>query len=418
MRFGTDGIRGRAGVAPIDDRGAARVGRAAAAWALAQGRPHVLVGRDTRPSSRHLAAAVGGGAAAAGCTVFDGGVLPTAAVALAVAQGRAAVGVMVTASHNPVLDNGFKIVGPTGEKPSEEELEALQAWLDDPPTGRIGGDVVVDEGLVGAWRARVREAGGGWAVGRSLVVDLANGASREAARWLPEVLPGARFVFLGTDGVINEGVGSEHPEALAEAVREHGADAGLAVDGDGDRVVLVDEEGRRLHGDAVAWLLVVTVMSTQALEGALHGRRVVRTPVGDRYLAAARRETGIGLGCEESGHVLLPGMPTSCGLLAGIEALRIAWTSAPSLGEAVAGFVPWPRATAKVAVSAKPPLESVPGLMATIAAAEVGLAGGRVLVRYSGTEPALRVMAEGRDEAAAEAAVDAVVAAARAGLGA
>jgi phosphoglucosamine mutase len=198
-------------------------------------------------------------------------------------------------------------------------------------------------------------------------------------------------------------------------VREGRLDAGIALDGDADRCVLVDERGEVVHGDALTWCLArdlgvdglaVTVMSNAALEPALPGVIVHRTPVGDRHLQAAMRAHGLLLGAEESGHVLFGDFPGGDGMLTGVRALAAAWRAAPTLSAAVRGFLPWPDARAKVRVSRRPPLQSLDGYEARVAAATARLAGGRVLLRYSGTEPILRVLVEGPDAAVVAAVRD------------
>lgn len=437
MRFGTDGIRGPAGTSPIDAEGAATVGTAAARWARRLGpTPTVFVARDTRPSGAALAEAVARGVTAAGARAFDAGVRPTAALSTAIAMsgrsGRTSVGVMVTASHNPARDNGFKVLGPGGWKPDDVGQATLETLLASAPAGGVG-EPADDARTVAdvAYRVALRQAAGSLRAlrGRRLVVDLAHGAAtgtwaRVVAPWLASL--GLDVVVVGGgDGVVNDGVGSEHPQHLAEVVRAVGADGGLAVDGDADRCVLVDETGAVVPGDVLTtWIargrgvgrLAVTVMSTRALPTWLPGVDVTTTPVGDRHLAALLRADRVDLGAEESGHVLLPGLPSGDGVLAGLVALSAAWTAAPSLSAASARFVPWPRRTAKVRVADRPPLDAVPAVVAAVAAGEARLSGGRVFLRYSGTEPVLRVLVEGRDPAVVDAVAADVEAACRGAL--
>lgn len=315
MRFGTDGIRGPAGRSPIDRDGARAVGAAAARWALGRGGV-VLVGRDTRPSGDELAGEVMQGVLQAGGRPLDCGVLPTPALQAAVAALGDA-GVMVTASHNPADDNGFKVLGPGGHKPNDAETADLESWLATPAVGCGGAVAVATNEAVAAWAATFARALGDPSPlrGRRVAVDCANGAAAAVRGAVGALLPGVEILWLSTgDGVINAGVGSEHPEALAARVRAEGLDAGFAVDGDGDRCVVVDEAGRVVPGDALLWRLavdrgarrlVVTVMSNTALEASLPGVEVVRTPVGDRHVAAALGDAPVG--GEESGHVLLAG---------------------------------------------------------------------------------------------------------------
>lgn len=407
MKFGTDGVRGPAGVAPIDPEGARRVGAAAARWAREAGRGRVVVGHDPRPSGVGLAREVVAGAVAAGAEVGWCGALSSPALAVAVA-GLADAGVMVTASHNPAADNGFKVLGPGGVKPDDAQTAALEAWLAAPAWRAGGAARDAQEAAAAAYGAAFSVAAGvtGPLAGRKLVLDLANGGVASVrARWAP-VFAGAQIeVIGGGDGVINEGVGSEHPARLQAAVRALGADAGLAVDGDGDRCLLVDEVGEIVPGDAIAWLLArhlglaalaVTVMSNAALEAHLPGVRVVRVPVGDRHLAEAMRAQGLRLGVEDSGHALFAdGLPGGDGLLTGVRALCAAWSAAGSLRAACAGFVLFPRALTKVRVGQRRELLGLPEVEEAEALLRQG--GGRLLLRYSGTEPVLRVLVEGPD---------------------
>lgn len=406
MRFGTDGIRGKAGVPPIDTAGAAAVGRAAAQTASA-GR--VLVARDRRPSGVELQDALVAGVVEAGGCACIAGVLPTAGASEAIARGLADVAIVLTASHNPADDNGFKLLMPGGKKPSDEDVRAFEQRL-------VSGGVLPRGGSVEGVEGRAYEAYTAALASRvdtsafadqELVIDLANGASAVMREWLASLGPGVSFIAAG-DGVENDRCGAVYPQRLGVAVRERGARCGLAVDGDGDRCVLVDERGEPIHGDVLGWWLATclgveglaaTVMSTHALEAALGGSRVVRTPVGDRHLQAAMGTHGLSLGFEESGHVLFDdGLPTGCGLLTGLRALAPLLAEPRAISRQLAGFVPWPRALAKVIVSSRPPLEELEELQNAISRAEERLGGGRTLLRYSGTEPVLRVLVEGPDE--------------------
>ncbi len=428
IRFGTDGIRGHAGQGAITAETAAAVGRSAARWALDAGTGRVVIGRDTRPSGPMLEDAVSAGVAAAGGEARIAGVLPTAAIAHALAEGLADTGVMITASHNPWPDNGFKVLLPGGRKPDDADAARLEEWIAEPSTlHATGSQLDISRTAAQAYRSALRSAAGDLsALGRrAIAVDLANGAASSMVNFLRDLVPG-QTVILGADGgPTNEGVGSEHPEALCAAVVEHGCYAGIAVDGDADRCRLVDGRGEVVAGDALAWLLAyhgkvdalaVTVMSNQGLEASLPGVRLVRTPVGDRHLAAAMRADGLPLGAEESGHVLFAdGLVAGDGLLTGLRALALAARHGP-LHEVLVGYRPLPRQLAKVRVARRPPLHEVPALVAACAAGEARLGEhGRVFIRYSGTEPVLRVLVEGAEEAVGPV-LDAVVAAAREAL--
>lgn len=394
--FGTDGVRGVAGEAPIDASGARRIGAAAARWSKQVGDGRVLIGRDTRPTGAELSSAVAQGVVAAGGVALDAGVVPTPALQAAVGPS---VGVMVTASHNPARDNGFKVLGPGGRKPGDDEAAHLEALMAEPPAGCGGPVHGIDLGT--AWAQGLASLGG--LAGRSVAVDLAGGAASAWREQIGTALGASKVVWVDRpEATINDGVGSEHPAALAEAVRQHGLDAGIAVDGDGDRALLVDERGEVVPGDALlgllaaqarAEVLVVTVMSSTALEAALPAVRVVRTPVGDRHVAAALVAEGAPVGGEESGHVIFAdGPPGGDGLRTAILALQAAWAREATLSAAWAPFRPWPRRLTKVRSASRGPLDAV---AAVVRAAEADLVGGRVFLRWSGTEPVLRVLVEG-----------------------
>jgi len=409
IRFGTDGIRGRYGDEPCTERVALRVG--AAAVRLAGGQP-VVIGRDTRPSGPALQAAVAAGVLGAGGVPLLAGVVPTSAVATAVAARIGGAGVMLTASHNAAPDNGFKLFAPGGHKLSDAQTAQVEAWLQEPAEPGVGDAVDIGDQVLNTYLSALLAAAGDLSAlaGRTLVVDLAHGAASPLAPRLAG-LGGATWRFIGAgDGVINDGVGSQHPAALQAAVVAAQADAGLAVDGDADRCVLVDQTGALVPGDTLAWWLcsardvggmAVTVMSTSALEAALPAVRVVRTPVGDRHLAMAMASQGLALGCEESGHVLFDdGLVAGDGLLTGLRALAAAFARPSPLSVTLGGFSPWPRHLSALTVAERRPLDGEPRLSSLVARAEDLLGpGGRIFLRYSGTEPVLRVLVEGADAA-------------------
>lgn len=420
IRFGTDGIRGEAGRWPLTAEVALRVGRGAVRLAREQGAERVMIARDTRPSGPMLSYAVAAGVAAEGGEAVLAEVLPTAGLMANLAAGAAEVGIMVTASHNPAPDNGFKVVYRQGRKLSDEDSAQFEGWLTLEPEDRLPGSVRGD--ALGARQVYQRALDqvappSSSLQGVRVAVDLANGAARITKRWLRERYPGVEWIFRGCeDGVINQGVGSEHPDSLGQAIREKGCDFGFAVDGDADRCVLLDERGEVVPGDVLTWWLAtrlqvrslaVTVMSTGALEQALTGVRIERTPVGDRHLMHAMRQQGLSLGCEESGHVLFSdGLPGGDGVLTGLKALALATSGVP-LSEQLADFVPFPRKTGRVRTSARPPIESLESLQRAIEAAPGRLGpGGRVLVRYSGTEPVMRLLVEGPEPRAVAQILD------------
>lgn len=410
MRFGTDGIRGRAGEEVTVDL-ALRLG-AAVARVLG---PRVAVASDGRPSGPMLEAAVVAGVAGAGGVARRLGVLPSPALSWAVARGEQDAGVMVTASHNPAPDNGLKVFLHDGTKPGAELRAGIERALEAAPPAGLPGRVESDHEAGEAYVRRLVDALGAgasgegrWLRGRSVVVDTANGAATGlAARVL--VALGARVWALGDgDGAgINAGCGALHPEGLAAAVVAREADAGIALDGDGDRGVLVDRDGRVLDGDALLWLgaaegvdppvVVGTVMSNLGLERGLaeRGLRLERTPVGDAEVTAGMRATGARLGGEPSGHLLYAGgPPTADGLYSTLRALR-----GGPLGPRLAGYRPTSQAHATL------PRAGVELDRAVATAAALVEEGARVVVRPSGTEPVVRVMVEHADPAVARAGV-------------
>ena len=412
VRFGTDGVRGRAGELPCTVEVAVAMGRAVARLARQVGDGSVVVARDPRPSGHMLVSGVLAGVCAQGGRAFDAGLLPTSAVSVAIAEGRAAAGVMVTASHNPWTDNGFKVFGPGGYKLDDPVAAKIEAWLAAPAQTSDPGEII---------DARARAKADYFAAltdalshrhllaGRRVAIDLANGAAQAAKSWLEASVP-VDWVFVGGSGRINDGCGAQHPERLAAAVLSHGCDAGFAVDGDADRCVLVDDTGAVLSGDALAWLLAlhmgvkrlaVTVMSSAALDAGLPGVQVLRTPVGDRHLSALLRSDGLALGCEDSGHVLFAdALPGGDGLVTGVRALGYALREG-RLSEQVAEFQPLPRVLTAVPVGQRPPVDRVPVLVEAVDEGRAALGThGRVFLRYSGTEPVIRVLVEGVDAVA------------------
>jgi phosphoglucosamine mutase len=393
-----------------------------------------------------VAGALAAGLQAGGVAVEDAGVLPTPAVALLVRRRRFDLGVAVSASHNPAADNGLKVLGPDGEKAPDSLEHAVEAGLaaarrargvvpGGPAPGRLR-DGAEEEYL----EAVLEEFRGLRLHGLRVVVDGAEGSAGATA---PEALRrlGASLYCIrcaGDGARINEGCGALHPGAAGRAVRRIGAHLGIALDGDGDRVTLLDEGGRPRDGDDVLAVLaprlrargrlpggtvVGTVMANGGLDRflALRGLSMLRVPVGDRFVAAAMRERGLVLGGEPSGHVLLPragGLLTADGLVTALWVLREMVRARRPLSWLLRGLERIPRAEAAVRVAGKPHLDRVPALRAAIRAAERAAApSGRVLVRYSGTEPRLRILVEAPSRAAAKRACAALVAAAERALG-
>lgn len=447
--FGTDGVRGVYGGPVINEAFAARLGFAAIRWlnhrsgAKAAGGSEgaapvrILIGRDTRSSGVALEQAVARGLRAGGAEALSLGVVPTPAVARAVRTTGAGLGVVITASHNPASDNGIKFFGPGGIKLTDEEEAQIERFLAD-PEGSAPQPVTPVNGAVGDYVTAARallpnDSLAGW----KIVLDTANGATcSTSARVLREL--GAEVIGLGdapTGDNINAGVGSEHPEALAERVKAAGANVGIAHDGDGDRCVLCDELGGVLDGDELLTLLathalaqgrlvkntlVITVQSNLGVDAAIAaaGGRVLRTNVGDRYVIERMLADGATLGGESSGHIICSDVsPTGDGLVAALKVIEVMLTTGKRLSELRRVLRKFPQLTAALKVREKRPLEGLPTLPRTIRAIEQELgAQGRVLVRYSGTEAKLRLLIEGPTDAVVRAGLDRLEAATRADL--
>jgi phosphoglucosamine mutase len=422
--FGTDGIRGVANV-DLTPELAFRVGRAAAA---AIGGGVFFVGRDTRPSGPMLEAAFAAGVCSAGATVELGGILPTPAVAYLVRQRDAACGVVVSASHNPVEDNGIKLFGPDGYKlpdAREEQIEALLDADDLPRPSGIGiGTIRLVPDAEEAYLGYVASLAAGRLDGLRLVVDCAYGAAVRTAPRLWRAL-GADVIALHAepDGArINVNCGSTHLAPLQAAVRAAGADLGLAHDGDADRVLAVDEQGEVVDGDAILGIcaldrrergvrggdvVVATVMSNAGFETALRaaGVRLERTGVGDRYVLERMREIGAVLGGEQSGHIIfLDATTTGDGLITGVELVNVMRRTGRPLSALRASIPRFPQVLRNVRVADRNGVADAPAVREAVAEAAARLAGaGRILVRPSGTEPLVRVMVEAASLEEAEA---------------
>lgn len=425
--FGTDGIRGQANTHPLTPAIATRLGLALCREfaPVAAGRP-VLVGRDTRRSGPMLEQALAAGVMAGGGRVRLLGVLPTPAVALLVREWNAGAGVMISASHNPFADNGLKIFQADGYKCDDATEAAIEAHLladgdaDLLAAPETIGDLqpADDAAEVFCRLARERFADGLRLDGLTIAVDAANGA---ACQTTPRVLEslGARVLLhhAAPDGVnINANCGSTHPETIARLVRESGADLGISHDGDADRVVFCDETGDPLDGDEVLGVLglhlkaagrlagdalVATVMSNLGLDEAMKqaGIGVRRSAVGDRHVLEMMREHGHNLGGEQSGHVILSDFNTTGdGLNTALQLLRALRAQDKPLSKLRRCFEKYPQSLLNVKVTGKPPFGDIPGLTKALAEAEAEMGdAGRVLLRYSGTEPKLRLLLEARD---------------------
>ncbi|WP_415921331.1 phosphoglucosamine mutase [Tateyamaria sp. SN6-1] len=435
--FGTDGVRGTANLAPMTVETAVRIGAAVGRYFRRDGHGvhRVVIGKDTRLSGYMFENALTAGLTSTGMNVLLLGPVPTPAVGLLTRSMRADLGVMISASHNPAEDNGIKFFGPDGFKLSdaaEAEIERLVADGVAPVAApEIGRAKRIDDGRF-RYIERVKSSfpRAMRLDGLKVVVDCANGAAYRVA---PEALweLGATVIPVGVspNGTnINQGCGSTHPQTAAEAVVAHGADVGVCLDGDADRVILLDEQGNVANGDqfmglmAARWAedgllkgdaLVATVMSNLGLERFLEGRglRLERTSVGDRYVVERMRAGGFNLGGEQSGHIVMTDYATTGdGLLAGLQFLAELVRTGKRASEVLHVFDPVPQLLKNVRFSAGQTPLDVDSVKAAIAEAEAQLSGnGRLLIRKSGTEPLIRVMAESEDAAVLEASVQHVV---------
>jgi phosphoglucosamine mutase len=413
--FGTDGIRGVAGVAPLDSKTAQAVGAALGHWVVDYKQPHreVVIGMDTRESGPWLAAAVASGLASRGVKVEFAGVTTTPGVAYLAKNGPFAAGVMISASHNPYRDNGIKLIGHAGYKLADEQeerletqiLRLLEEGLDLPPV-----ELRVNAGLDCTYMDHLAATLPDGLDGLHLVVDCANGSASTLA---PELFRGlgarVHTVNCAPDGRnINLNCGSLHLEILQAAVLQQHADAGVAFDGDADRALFVSRCGKIIDGDAVLFLtalhervplVVATVMSNLGLERALgaHGIGMIRTPVGDKYVLEEMLRRGAVLGGEQSGHVIFHQYATGGdGMLTALRVFEVMRETGAGLDELTAELQVYPQRLVNVCVRERKPLEDLPGVVAEIRAAEDSFGdAGRVLVRFSGTEPLARVMVEG-----------------------
>ena len=440
--FGTDGIRGVAGIFPLDPATVARLG-AALVRALPLDHPkRLVVGRDTRESGEWIERELARGAAFEGATVSTLGVVPTPTVAYVAGASDFDLGVVLSASHNPPGDNGIKVFSGRGEKFGEREERAVEAVMADESWSVSLRDspVAPRPELVSAYLDHTRKIlpGAGPLQGARIAVDMANGATTTTAAALIARI-GFDVVPLGNKPNgrnINLECGSTHPARLAATVVAERCRLGVAFDGDGDRAILVDGRGRVVDGDAVLLILalafqragrlagdtvVATVMSNAGLELALrrHGITLVRTPVGDKYVMEAMIAGRYMLGGEQSGHVVLAEhLPTGDGLATVLAVLRVMAETGRELADLAAELVTLPQTLVNVRVRTKLPVEQVPEVCAAMARVEAALDGrGRLLVRYSGTEPLLRVMIEGEDQAAVQMWAEEIAEAVRSSLG-
>ncbi len=420
--FGTDGIRGRAFAPPLDEDTVRRLGAALAAELRSDGgAPEILLAGDTRASTPAIAGWLASAFQAAGGHVTWAGILPTPAVSHLLRARSWNAGVVISASHNPAPDNGIKVLGARGEKIADDRERRIEARMASMDAGAGGALPAADPVLRADYAAFLRSTHGGDhpLAGLRVVVDAANGAASGLAAELLEQL-GAEVEAIASepDGTnINDGCGATSPQRLADRVLASAADAGLALDGDADRAILVDEQGRIFDGDDIllAWArhldrhdrlphrkVVATVMSNFGLEQELlgEGMEMVRCAVGDRAVWLTMKEHNSALGGEQSGHVICRHHGVSGdGLLTGTHLLAIAAESATALSD-LSGFQRLPQVMLNVPVTRKLPFDDLPGIIRELRDATRCLERrGRVLLRYSGTEPLARLMLEGEDAA-------------------
>ena len=421
--FGTDGIRGRVGEAPITPEFVMKLGWAAGKVFAEQGKSRIMIGKDTRISGYMFESALEAGLSAAGVDIGLLGPIPTPGIAYLTRTFRAQAGIVISASHNPYYDNGIKFFSGRGEKlPDETEL-AIESWLDQPMT-------CVDSALLGKAR-RINDAAGRYIEfckgtagslnlrGMKIVLDCAHGATYQIAPAVFSEL-GAVVVTMGAepDGLnINDGVGSTEPEALRQRVLTEKADLGIAFDGDGDRVMMIDHTGELVDGDQLLFIIasharaigrlqggvVGTLMSNLGLELGLKDQGVpfLRAKVGDRYVMQMLSEQGWRYGGESSGHLLcLDANTTGDGIVAALQVLQALSDTGSTLHVWQQRMIKMPQVMINVKRTRQADVLSLPAVVSAVSATEERLAGrGRVLLRPSGTEPVVRVMVEGEDAA-------------------
>ncbi len=425
--FGTDGLRGQVNVFPMEPEVVIRLGLAAGQYFRNGERRHrVVIGKDTRLSGYVFETALTSGLCAAGMDVYLVGPMPTPAISFLTRNMRADLGVVISASHNPFMDNGIKFFDNDGFKLDDrvegditELVMSGETQWKYPTPERVGRAYKIQDSP-GRYIVSLKNSFPGHLTleGMKIVLDCAQGAAYRVAPLIFQEL-GAKVVKLGVDpdGInINENCGSLHPELVKDKVLETGADLGIALDGDGDRVVLVDEKGRILDGDQVMAMcaqdfmdkdllpgkkLVATVMSNMALEVFMQerGGELIRTPVGDRHVVERMRKEQTVLGGEQSGHLIfLNYSTTGDGILAALQILKIMREKEKPVSEVAGLLTPFPQKLINVPVKFKRPFDQSPEIQTNVQRAEQELgATGRVLLRYSGTEAKARVMVEGED---------------------
>jgi phosphoglucosamine mutase len=440
--FGTDGIRGKAGAAPLDSSTIVRVGAALIRALNEGGRPQVLIGRDTRESGDSIERDLAKGLSSAGGRPLSVGVVPTPAVAYLTRTGDFAAGIVISASHNPYEDNGIKVFSGHGHKLDEAfEARIEEIVADQSMPAPAGSDQrAQDAGLRDDYIAHLKLilADAGPLRGSRIVLDCANGATVTVAPGLFREL-GFDVVTIGdapNGRNINLHCGSTHLELLQKTVVERGARLGVAFDGDGDRALFVDRRGRTIDGDAVLLMaahhlkqhgrlpgngVVATVMSNIGLELAMRERGIdlVRCAVGDKYVMEEMLRRGLALGGEQSGHIIFAEhLYTGDGIGTALQVLRIMAETGRELDDLAAMLTTYPQVLVNVRVRERADYTKIPGIADTIRRVEERLHGdGRLLVRYSGTEPLLRIMLEGKDDVAIRQWADEIAAAVRTHIG-
>jgi phosphoglucosamine mutase len=440
--FGTDGLRGKAGEFPLDSASVRLLGRELATRLSSDGGRRVVVGGDTRESTPRIIADLSAGLAEGGCGVAAAGVITTPGIAELVLEIEAAAGIAVSASHNPYEDNGIKIFGRDGRKWPDEEEERLERTLLEAGPGRKSVTTPPppdpDPGLAATYISRLKASVPENLGGFPVLMDAGHGAAYQIG---PRALrrAGARVAAIhdAPDGRnINLGCGALHPETMAQATRNNGMALGVAFDGDADRSIFSDERGRILDGDDVLWIVarawkaagkltpggvVGTVMSNYGLEAGLKREGIAfhRAAVGDRNVARRMDETGAVLGGETSGHVLLaPLSPAGDGILTALLLSAIVYRSDRPLSE-LATLEKMPQTLRNIRVGRRVPIDEVAGISRAVRQAEEALsARGRVFLRYSGTEPLLRILVEGPEAGEVRSIADELEAAVRAELAA
>ncbi|QNT79041.1 phosphoglucosamine mutase [Entomobacter blattae] len=437
--FGTDGVRGTANIHPMTIEIAQKLGQAAGVYFAGnnKARKHrVLIGKDTRLSGYMIETALTAGFLSTGMEVTLVGPMPTPAIAMLTRSLRADLGVMISASHNPYADNGIKLFGPNGFKLSDATEAEIEALMQEDLTGKLAqpesiGQAVRMGDAAGRYIESVKSSfpRGLRLDGLKIVIDCANGAAYKVA---PTALweLGAEIIKIGCDpnGTnINKECGSTFPQTLCKAVVEHKAHIGIALDGDADRILVSDEKGQLIDGDQLLGLIacfwkkrgqlaedvvVATVMSNMGLERYLKtlGIKLVRTPVGDRYVSETIRQIGTNLGGEQSGHIVMSDFATTGdGLLAALQILAVVVRSKAPVSEICNVFRPFPQKLHNIRFSGSNPLEN-PKVQAKAEEMSKNLGNkGRILLRKSGTEPVIRIMVEAEDRALVEESVQTMI---------